>query len=110
MTLTTNGAIALILTPLTALGAVAIPALQGLMSKTVPDDAQGELQGVLTSVGAVSMIISPLIMTQTFAYFTAPSAPVYLPGAPFIVSIALMVAGAAVFFQARREPAPQTEP
>jgi len=64
----------------------------------------------LTSVGAVSMIISPLIMTQTFAYFTSPGAPVHLPGAPFVVSIALMVAGAAVFFHARNTSVPQTDP
>ena len=110
MILTMNGTIALILTPLTALGSVAIPALQGLMSKTVPDDAQGELQGVLTSVGAVSMIISPLIMTQTFAFFTSSNAPFQLAGAPFVVSIVLMTTGAAVFLLTRHGPVAQTDP
>ncbi|MDJ0626858.1 MAG: TCR/Tet family MFS transporter [Rhodobacter sp.] len=98
LALVTNGTLALILTPLTALGAVVTPALQGMMSRTVPDDAQGELQGVLTSAAAVSMIVSPLIMTQIFAAFTGGLAPVYLPGAPFLVSMLLMVACAAVFF------------
>ena len=98
----TNGTIALILTPLAALGAVAIPALQGIMSKTVSDDAQGELQGVLTSVGAISMIISPLIMTQVFAWFTSEGSAIYAPGAPFIVSMILMVASVLVFLVNRR--------
>ncbi len=72
------------------------------MSRTVPDDAQGELQGILTSAAAVSMIVSPLIMTQTFAYFTGAGAPIYMPGAPFIVSMALMFAGIIVFLPALR--------
>ncbi len=97
LALVTNGTLALILTPLTALGAVVTPALQGMMSRTAPDDSQGELQGVLTSVAAVSMIVSPLIMTQIFAVFTAPAAPVFLPGAPFLLSMVLMVACGAVF-------------
>jgi len=101
-----SGTLVLILTPLTALGAVVIPALQGLMSRTVSDDAQGELQGVLTSVGAISMIISPVLMTQTFAYFTSEGSKIYLPGAPFVVSMLLMVLGALVFFpQLRRSGA-----
>lgn len=98
-----NGTVGLILTPLTALGAVVTPALQAMMSRTAPDDSQGELQGVLTSTGAVSMIVSPLVMTQVFAAFTAPDAPVFLPGAPFLLSMVLMLACAAVFL-ARPRP------
>jgi MFS transporter, DHA1 family, tetracycline resistance protein len=36
-------------------------------------------------------------MTQVFAAFTAPGAGVFLPGAPFLVSMTLMVACAAVY-------------
>jgi DHA1 family tetracycline resistance protein-like MFS transporter len=100
--LVASGTIALILTPLTALGAVVVPALQGLMSRMVSDDAQGELQGVLTSIGAVSMIISPVLMTQTFAYFTSEGSIIQLPGAPFIVSMILMVIGALIFLPSMR--------
>ncbi|MEL6516842.1 MAG: TCR/Tet family MFS transporter [Pseudomonadota bacterium] len=87
----TNSTLALILTPLTALGAVVTPALQGIMSRTVADDAQGELQGVLTSAMALSMIFSPLAMTTVFFAFTNAEAPVFMPGAPFLVSMLLMV-------------------
>jgi DHA1 family tetracycline resistance protein-like MFS transporter len=92
-----SGAVALILTPLTALGAVVTPALQGIMSRTAPDDAQGELQGVISSTASLAMVVSPLIMTQVFAAFTAPGADLFLPGAPFLVSMLLMVACMAVF-------------
>ncbi|MEO1196156.1 MAG: hypothetical protein AAFX45_08295, partial [Pseudomonadota bacterium] len=85
-----NGTLALIFTPLTALGAVVTPAVQGLMSRAVPDDAQGELQGLVSSAMALALIISPLIMASVFAAFSGEGAPVVLPGAPFLVSMALM--------------------
>ncbi len=87
----TSGTLALILTPLTAIGVIVTPALQGMMSRIAPDDAQGELQGVLTSVAAVATIVSPLVMTQIFAVFTRPGATIVLPGAPFLLSMALML-------------------
>ncbi|MEM1064198.1 MAG: TCR/Tet family MFS transporter [Pseudomonadota bacterium] len=97
LALVTNSTLALILTPLTALGAVVTPALQGIASRTVSANAQGELQGVLTSTMALSMILSPLIMTGVFWQFTSESAPVFLPGAPFLVSMVLMVVCAIVY-------------
>ena len=99
----TSGTLMLILTPLAALGAVITPALQGIMSRMADDDAQGELQGVLTSVNALATIIAPMLMTGVFAAFTGPGAPVYLPGAPFLVSFVLIAVGLAVFL--RRAPA-----
>lgn len=97
----TSGTLALILTPLTALGAVITPALQGIMSQQVGDDAQGELQGVLASVGALSVIVSPMMMTTVFAVFTGENAPVYFPGAPFLVSMVLMGVGLMVFVRGK---------
>ena len=79
----TSGTIALILVPLASLAGVITPALQGIMSKAVGDDQQGELQGALTSVSALAMMISPMLMTSTFAAFSGAGAPIYLPGAPF---------------------------
>lgn len=90
--LVTSGPLALMLTPITALGGVVTPALQAILSRATPENAQGELQGVLASLGAIAMITSPLIMTGTFSAFTAPGAPVFAPGAPFLLASALMVA------------------
>ena len=66
------------------------PAIQGIMSRKTRMDSQGELQGVLTSMAALAMVISPLIMTWIFAIFASADAPVFLPGAPFLLSMALM--------------------
>jgi DHA1 family tetracycline resistance protein-like MFS transporter len=98
----TSGSLALILVPLAALAAVVTPALQGLMSRTVGTDAQGELQGMLASLGALAMIVSPLAMTATFAAFTGPQAGIYFPGAPFVLAAALVFCGLVVFLGWRR--------
>ena len=97
----TSGPVALILTPIAALGALITPALQGIMSRAVEDDAQGELQGVLTSVHALAMIVSPLLMTSVFATFTRDPSTLYFPGAPFVVSLLLMLLGLLIFLRAR---------
>ncbi|WP_085307864.1 TCR/Tet family MFS transporter [Planktotalea arctica] len=98
----TSGTLLLILIPISALGAVGMPALQGIMSRRVADDAQGELQGVLTSVNSLSAIMAPLVMTRSFAYFTAAGAPIYAPGAPFLIASVLMVVSVVIFQMRKR--------
>lgn len=99
-----NGTIVLALVPLAALAAVITPALQGIMSKAVGANQQGELQGALVSIGALATILSPLLMTATFAHFTAEDAPLYLPGAPFLLSALLVAVGLVVFVATRPKP------
>jgi len=72
------------------LGVIGQPALQAIMSQATPNDTQGTLQGVLGSLHSVSMVITPLTMTFVFSVFTAPTAPFYFPGAPFICSAILI--------------------
>lgn len=102
MAFVTSGPVALVLTPLAALAGVITPALQGIMSKAVNDNQQGELQGALTSISALAMIISPMVMTSVFAAFSGQTAPVYLPGAPFLLSAALILMGLIVFIRSGR--------
>jgi MFS transporter, DHA1 family, tetracycline resistance protein len=74
------------------LGGIGGPALQAVISSHVPASEQGELQGALTSVMSLTMIIGPPIMTNLFAYFTGKAAPFYFPGAPFLLGAILMLA------------------
>jgi DHA1 family tetracycline resistance protein-like MFS transporter len=94
-----SGWMMLALTPFSALGAVAAPALQGLTSRIASDDQQGELQGVLASITAVAAIVSPLLMTQVFSRATAGAAD--FPGAPFLAASLLMCVSWALFRRAR---------
>ena len=75
-----------------ALGGITGPALQGIMTGQVPANAQGELQGGLTSLISITSIIGPLLMTYLFSYFTTKGHP-YFPGAPFMMGAVLTFIG-----------------
>jgi DHA1 family tetracycline resistance protein-like MFS transporter len=72
------------------LGGIAGPALQSIISGNVPSNEQGELQGALTSLMSATSIVGPPLMTNLFAYFTQPSAPIQFAGAPFLLGSLLM--------------------
>jgi MFS transporter, DHA1 family, tetracycline resistance protein len=73
------------------------------MSRRVPENQQGELQGVHSSLRALAMIVAPLTMTWVFGIFTRATAPIYLPGAPFLLSAAVMVGVVILFVAGTRE-------
>ncbi|WP_303309790.1 TCR/Tet family MFS transporter [Hymenobacter sp. BT730] len=74
------------------LGGITGPALQGIISGQVPPNEQGELQGALTSLVSLTTILGPPLMTNLFAYFTSPGAPVHFAGAPFLMGSVLALA------------------
>lgn len=96
-----HGWLMLMLTPLSALGGLVQPAIQGLCSRIVAADAQGELQGVLASITAIAAIVSPLLMTRIFNLATEGGQD--FPGAPFLAAAALMVVAWGLW---RRAPTP----
>ncbi|MEQ9261002.1 MAG: MFS transporter, partial [Roseovarius sp.] len=105
-----SGALALAFTPVAALAAMAVPALQAIMSRETPDNAQGELQGIFSSVQALAMIVSPLLMTSVFAAATRPGGAVFLPGAPFLAALALTLGALALFLGCRQVRARASTP
>lgn len=54
------------LSPLQAIGGIALPALQSLMSGPVGEDRQGELQGLVASAQSLTSILGPPIGTTIF--------------------------------------------
>lgn len=50
-----------------AMGGVAFPALQSLLSKQVPEREQGELQGTLVSVMSLATIAGPIVVTSAYS-------------------------------------------
>jgi len=77
--------------PVMALWGVASAAIQALMTQLVAPDQQGQLQGATSSVQSVSQLVGPFLFTLTFAYFIGAQAPLQLPGAPFLLALALLV-------------------
>jgi len=54
------------LSPLPAIGGIALPALQSLMSGPVGEDRQGELQGLVASAQSLTSILGSPIGTTIF--------------------------------------------
>lgn len=73
------------------LGGICGPALQGIMAGQVPSNQQGELNGGITSLMAITSIFGPLIMNGLFSFFTSPKAPIILPGAPMLLGAVLIL-------------------
>ncbi|MGV6801791.1 MAG: TCR/Tet family MFS transporter [bacterium] len=80
-----------------AFGGFMMPAMQGLMSRATPPNAQGELQGAIASSMSITMLISPLFMTGIFRHFTKEGGDIYFPGAPFFAGAILLSLAAIVF-------------
>ena len=75
-----------------AFSGLAAPAINGLLSRQIPDNAQGELQGAVNATNSLTAIIGPLAATQLFSFFTtSPRAPGYFPGVSFFAAGILVV-------------------
>ena len=107
-----NGVTVYALIAISALAGLTQPALQGIMSRTIPANAQGELQGAVSVIMSLSMVLGPPLMTQIFAAFAEPNtplnvfgvtisqsgAPFYFPGAPFFLAGILATIGVIPLF------------
>jgi len=79
------------------------PSMNSTLSKAVPANEQGGLQGGVATRLSMSAIIGPLRMTQALAFFTREGAPAHVPGAPFGLAGALtIVSMLIVVFMTRR--------
>jgi DHA1 family tetracycline resistance protein-like MFS transporter len=91
----------------------AMPAIQGMISRCVPLNEQGAMQGSLASLSSVAGIISPPLMTSLFGYFISPQAPTQLPGASFFLGSVLVFAAlmlALRSFQKTQRPVQDASP
>ena len=80
------------------------PMLVALMSKAVPDDAQGELQGGIASVSNIAMLAGTIFYTQAFSWFMSDGAPPTNAGFTFYIAggLLLVVLALFLFFDRRR--------
>ena len=86
-----------------ALSGLAYPSMNALMSEQVGSDAQGELQGAVSSLFSLATIVGPPVMTEAFAAFTDGRAGVELPGAAFVLASVLSLASLGMFLRAARK-------
>jgi DHA1 family tetracycline resistance protein-like MFS transporter len=85
------------------LGGIAGPAMQSVISGSVPANAQGEMQGLVSSLMSASAIVGPPLMSNTFYYFTHNNAPFKFAGAPFVLGAVLMLVSTFISFVSFRK-------
>lgn len=79
-----------------AMGGLAGPAIQALITREVGPSEQGELQGSLTSLSSLAAIVGPPLGTQLVVWFGTKGARPYVPGAPFFFAACCNVIGLAL--------------
>lgn len=73
-----------------ALGGVAGPTVQGIISNQVSEKEQGNLQGSITGLVSVTAILGQLLFAPVFYYFIRPDTSFYFPGAPYVLASLLL--------------------
>ena len=88
-----------------SLSGIAVPAIQGMISRTVGDNEQGSIQGALTGMQSVAGFIGLPLATGLFGYFISDRVPAIVPGAAFFFSSGLAVMAAMLAARSfRRNP------
>jgi DHA1 family tetracycline resistance protein-like MFS transporter len=72
-------------------GGISGPALQGFITSKFAANEQGELQGGLTLLSSLSLVIGPLLMGYSFKFFTHKNSSIYFPGSPYILGALLIL-------------------
>jgi DHA1 family tetracycline resistance protein-like MFS transporter len=83
-------------------GGIAGPAAQTLITKRIPPNEQGAVQGALSSLASLAAVFAPPIAAWSFGACIAPGSAVYLPGIAFFEGAAVMLAALALASRALR--------
>lgn len=76
-----------------ALGGVAGPTVQGMISNQVSEKEQGNLQGAITGLVSLTAILGQLLFAPVFYFFIRPEGEIYFPGSSFaLASLLLFIA------------------
>jgi DHA1 family tetracycline resistance protein-like MFS transporter len=92
--------------PISALWGLAGPATQALITRQVTPDAQGRVQGALMSLVSLTGIAAPPMFGETYRLFISDHSPVHLPGAPWLLAGAFLLAGLLVGLKVAKPPTP----
>ncbi|MFT4177874.1 MAG: TCR/Tet family MFS transporter [Thermomonas sp.] len=82
--------------PISALWAIAGPSTMSLITRQVPPDTQGRIQGALSSLVSLAGIVAPALFAGAFGFFVGPHAPVRMPGVAFLIASVLLLIAAFV--------------
>jgi DHA1 family tetracycline resistance protein-like MFS transporter len=88
----------LVAVPVMSIWGFAGPSAQALMTRHVGPSEQGQLQGATASLTSLAGLFGPALFTQTFA-----ASILVLPGAPFLLAGALLVAAMILGWRVTRQ-------
>jgi len=80
------------------LGGIAGPSIQGLLSNSVSEKEQGNLNGALMQAVSITAVAAPLIYNTLFFNFSKADATVYFPGAPYLAAAVIILISCVVAF------------
>jgi DHA1 family tetracycline resistance protein-like MFS transporter len=78
--------------PLASLSALVMPGLQSLMSRRVPANEQGRLQGVNSAFMGLTAILGPILYLSTLAFAVRHDAQLHQPGLPIMIATCFCIA------------------
>ena len=92
--------------PALNLMAIAWPSAQSIMSRNVPPDQQGQLQGAVNSLRGISGLIGPGLFTWVFSKSIGANPVLPTQGSPFYLASALLMVGLVLIVVAMRHAKP----
>ncbi len=87
-----------------AIGSIGGPATQGMVSRGVPANEQGALQGSLASLASLTGVVAPLMANFLFGYFISEAAPTKIPGIAFFVGAGFLLIALLLVLRAFQNP------
>ena len=91
-----SGAVYLGSIPIISIWNISSPAANGMMTHRMSESEQGELQGAISSLRAIAMMLGPGLFTFTFAFFIDQKREWTVPGAPWYLGAFLLFVAAAM--------------
>ncbi len=87
----TNGWIVLAFTLMNGLSGLAMPSINAMLSRRLPLDQQGELQGFNGSLAALSILFAQIVYNSVLSFFTSDAAPMRFAGSPFLIAAIMAI-------------------
>lgn len=102
-----NATVILVLLLVNGFSGMVAPALNAVMSQRAPASQQGELQGLVGSLSALSLMIGQFAYNYSLASFTDSDAPLRFPGAPYLLAACVGLSALIGLSQLRRRALPE---
>ncbi|WP_298598346.1 MFS transporter, partial [uncultured Sphingorhabdus sp.] len=102
--------IILVLLLVNGFSGMVMPALNAMMSQRAPASQQGELQGLVGSLAAFSLMIGQFAYNYALAAFTEAGATIRFPGAPYLIAATAGLFALIALTLLRRRQLPEAMP